>query len=116
MHEYSVAKYALEEVKQSFPNVDPSKVESIHIKVGKMAGIIPDLLQHYLSLLAPSYGLTHARFFLEVTPALFKCNTCQEIFEPSRELFWCPSCGSSDVTFISGNELKIDYIEIQREE
>ncbi|WP_018963233.1 hydrogenase maturation nickel metallochaperone HypA [Coprothermobacter platensis] len=115
MHEYSVAKYAVEEILELLGNKSPELVTAVGLKIGKMSGIVPDSLLYYLGILAPESGLKNVTFHTSLQPVLFKCNNCETLFEPSRELFWCPRCGSSDVTFVSGNELEIDYIEMEKE-
>ncbi|HHY43349.1 MAG TPA: hydrogenase maturation nickel metallochaperone HypA [Coprothermobacter sp.] len=113
MHEYYVAKHTIYQIKKELGEIDPNLVKSVGLKIGKMSGIIPDALNMYLNLIAPEEGLTNATFDIVLAPVLFQCNDCKNVFEPSRELFWCPKCKSSNVTFISGNELEIQYIDVE---
>lgn len=113
MHEYYVAKHTIYQVKKELGELHPSLVKKVGLEIGKMSGIIPEALEMYLGLIAPEEGLTNATFVITLAPVLFRCNDCSTLFEPSRELFWCPNCNSSNVTFVSGNELKIQYVDVE---
>ncbi|NPV88823.1 hydrogenase maturation nickel metallochaperone HypA [Coprothermobacteraceae bacterium] len=115
MHEYSIAKYVLDSTLSSIGETPPERVSKVVISIGKMAGVVPESLDMYLKLLAQEVGLTRAVFEIVVNPVEFKCNQCGQTFEPNKELFWCPHCGSSNVTFVRGNEMAIDYLEIEEE-
>jgi len=80
-----------------------------------MSGIIPEALEMYLGLIAPEEGLTNASFVITLAPVLFRCNDCDTLLSLHVNCFWCPNCNSSNVTFVSGNELKIQYIDVQNE-
>jgi len=50
---------------------------------------------------------------IELIPIKFECKGCNDISEPESFLFVCPTCGNSDITIISGNELTISEIEFE---
>jgi hydrogenase nickel incorporation protein HypA/HybF len=46
--------------------------------------------------------------------AVMKCLACEKEFDLDGELAPCPSCGSMNLKFISGNEFLLDSIEIEK--
>jgi len=88
--------------------VHPSLVKKVGLEIGKCQVSYQRLLEMYLGLIAPEEGLTNASFVITLAPVLFRCNDCDTLFEPSRELFWCPNCNSSNVTE------KVRTVELRR--
>jgi Zn finger protein HypA/HybF involved in hydrogenase expression len=51
----------------------------------------------------------------EVTTVL-RCRDCDMRWSPEIPAFRCPACGGADVEFETGQELEVDYIEVEQEE
>jgi hydrogenase nickel incorporation protein HypA/HybF len=45
-------------------------------------------------------------------PMTARCNVCKDTFEVIDFIFLCPTCKGHDLTLLSGDELRIDFLEV----
>ena len=57
-----------------------------------------------------------ARLELQEIEARLHCAACGHEWEPLLAAFRCERCGAGDVEVRSGEELEVDYIEVQTEQ
>ncbi|HUI30259.1 MAG TPA: hydrogenase maturation nickel metallochaperone HypA [Candidatus Acidoferrales bacterium] len=110
MHELSIAGNILEIVNE---NTDGgSEVKSIKVKIGRLAGVIPDSLEFCFSAITKDTPLEKAKLEIENVEVVVHCNSCGAAFAVEDFFFQCQNCGSPDVKVISGNELQVVEVEI----
>jgi hydrogenase nickel incorporation protein HypA/HybF len=112
MHEMSVAQNILEIVHQYVPEGDGHLVKRVRLTVGELSGILPDSLSFCFTALTQGTPLAGARLEIEQTPLTARCHSCTVTSHLEYGLFLCPSCGSADITVLSGSELQVTELEI----
>jgi hydrogenase nickel incorporation protein HypA/HybF len=113
MHELGIAENILDIVRQSVPDNRISAVESIRLRVGPFAGIVPDSLKFCFDALSGDAGMTKAGLLIEQTSLTASCRSCGNRFEVKDFVFLCPACGGGNLEIISGKELEVVEIEIK---
>ena len=112
MHELSIAQGILDIIRQYVPEEQTADVRRIRIRVGQMAGIVPDSLDFCFGAIVNGTPMGEARLDIEETPVRSQCGGCGEAFTVEGAAFLCPFCGSPEIKIISGTELQVIEIEL----
>ena len=115
MHELSIAQSIVDIVEQYVPDGREGAVESVHIRVGQLAGVVPESLEFCFSAIVSDTPLSGARLDIERVATKSRCTACDESFLIERPAFRCPSCGGSELKLISGTELQVVEIQLKEE-
>lgn len=113
MHELSIAQSILDIVNQHLPSSKAAKVRSIKIRVGKLSNILPDSLHFCFGALTKGSNFEKTQLIIKAIPLTIECKDCKKIYETDDYIFLCPSCNSSDIAVLGGNDLNIEEIEIE---
>jgi len=113
MHEMSVAQNILEIVREHIPSGDEEKVRSIRLKIGVLAGIVPDSLLFCFDALKDGSPLHNATLDVEYISITSQCKQCGKTSALDYGVFFCPACSSADVVLLTGNELNLVEIELE---
>jgi hydrogenase nickel incorporation protein HypA/HybF len=113
MHELSVAQNIIEIVRQHMPGENPCAVRKVRLRIGKMAGIVPESLEFGFNVLAAEApGMSDAVLDMEFVPLVVLCKACGMESTVEDTIFACTSCGSPDTEIITGTELQVTAIEV----
>jgi hydrogenase nickel incorporation protein HypA/HybF len=112
VHELSVASAILETVRK---HADGRPVTVVSLRVGRLRQVVPRSLQFYWEIVSRNTICDRARLQLQEIEARLHCSVCDHDWEPLFAAFRCERCGSGDVSVRSGEELEVDYIEIEQE-
>jgi hydrogenase nickel incorporation protein HypA/HybF len=112
MHELSIAQGIVDIIRQYVPAEQTADVRRVRIRVGHMAGIVPDSLDFCFGAIVNGTPLGEARLDIEETPVRSQCAGCGAAFAVEGAAFWCPACGSRETRIISGTELQVIDIEL----
>ena len=115
MHELGIAQNILEIIQQYVPKEQVAAVRSIRIRVGPLSGVVPDSLEFCFQAIVHETEMQKACLAIDQLPAIINCKKCDYRFETKDLEFFCQSCGSSDLEFVSGKELEIVEIELADE-
>lgn len=116
MHEMSIANSILEAVRreaQKCPDAQPVKVG---VRIGEMAAIDQEALSFCFEALAHETDLEGLQLEIEICPRRHRCRGCQSEFTVRDYDFECPECGSVSSDCISGDELRLSYLEVEEYE
>jgi hydrogenase nickel incorporation protein HypA/HybF len=116
MHELSIAQGILDIVRQYVPEEQAADIRRIRIRVGQMAGIVPDSLDFCFGAMVNGTAMAEARLDIEEIPVRSRCAGCGEIFSLEGAAFFCPFCNSREIKIISGTELQVVDIELSEEQ
>lgn len=109
MHEMSVALAVIDQVETAAAQTsDVTAVRSVRLKVGELAGVVPDSLAFCFELACAGTLLEGAELVTEPVPGRARCTPCAHewaVGMPPR--LTCPECDGADVELISGRELRI---------
>ncbi len=104
----AVLERACEEARR----VGASRIERIRLRVGVLAGVVPEALNFAFDALRRGTPAAAARLEVETAPAGFLCLDCGAACE-SRELdFVCPACSGPLVVDTGGHQLELIQLEV----
>jgi hydrogenase nickel incorporation protein HypA/HybF len=112
MHELSIAENILDLVREHVRPPDHRLVTSVKVRVGALAGIVPDSLEFCFSAITSDTPFSTARLEIEHVPAVMECSTCSDTFASELGIVLCPRCGNGNTRLISGTELQVAEIEL----
>jgi hydrogenase nickel incorporation protein HypA/HybF len=116
MHELSVAQSIVDIVLQHLPKEDHVAVKSVGLRLGEMAGIVPDSLEFCFSAITQGTPLEGATLAIEHVPLRAHCNDCGVDGNIEPTLFACPTCGGRSLVILSGREMQVKDIEVEEGE
>ena len=113
MHEMSIALAVIGQVEEAAERAgDVTAVRSVRLRVGELAGVVPDALDFAFEVAREGTALAGARLVVEQVTARAYCDPCAEEFEVGMPpFFWCPRCDRPTQELRSGRELEIIAIE-----
>jgi hydrogenase nickel incorporation protein HypA/HybF len=112
MHELSVAQNIVEIIQQHVPESELEHVAAVRLKIGAVAGIVPESLVFSFQAITADSSLFHAHLEIECIPFRIHCNTCHATTGNDVGFALCDACGSTDTKTLSGTELNIVEIEL----
>jgi hydrogenase nickel incorporation protein HypA/HybF len=88
----------------------------VRLRVGAMRQVVPESLAFYFEIVARDTACDGATLELEQIDARLRCRECDRQWSPQIPAFRCPDCGSASVEVRAGDELEVDYIEVEEQE
>ncbi|MEU0249063.1 hydrogenase maturation nickel metallochaperone HypA [Streptomyces sp. NPDC006235] len=112
MHELSIATAIIERAGELARADGTHAVSAVTVRVGELAGVVPDALDFAFEVARDGTALAGARLVVEQVPAQAWCGPCAEEFPVGMPpFFWCPRCDQPTNDLRSGRELEITGIE-----
>jgi hydrogenase nickel incorporation protein HypA/HybF len=111
MHEMALAEGILAVVLDA---ADGEKVRRVCLQVGKLLMVVPDSLQFSFQLAADGTPAAGAVLEMEEVPARWRCKQCAAESAPDLQPLHCQSCGAFAVEVVSGDELLVDTVELEK--
>ncbi len=108
MHELAIAESVVAMVREC---ADGHPVSVVRLRVGLLAGVVPDALTFCFELATAGTPLEGALLEIEVQPGQAHCRTCDLDFSLPDAFLLC-GCGSADVELLSGRELMVESVEV----
>jgi hydrogenase nickel incorporation protein HypA/HybF len=113
MHELSIATAVLNTALKS---AGERRVTAVSVRAGRLRQVVPDSLRFYFEIVARDTACEDAQLDLTEVPVRLRCGGCGVEWEPDWPLFRCSRCGSAHVEVLSGEELLVEYIEVEERE
>ncbi|MFF7754660.1 hydrogenase maturation nickel metallochaperone HypA [Streptomyces sp. NPDC007971] len=112
MHELSIATAIVERAEEIAREDGTDGVSSVTVRVGELAGVVPDALHFAFEVARDGTALASARLVVEQVTARAWCGECTEEFAVGMPpFFWCPRCDRPSQDLRSGRELEITGVE-----
>ncbi|GAA2589417.1 hydrogenase maturation nickel metallochaperone HypA [Streptomyces roseoviolaceus] len=112
MHELSIATAIIERADELARADGTDAVSTVTVRVGELAGVVPDALGFAFEVARDGTALAGARLVVEQVPAQAWCGPCAEEFPVGMPpFFWCPLCDQPSNDLRCGRELEITGIE-----
>jgi hydrogenase nickel incorporation protein HypA/HybF len=108
MHELAITESVVEDVAE---RLSGSRVTRVVLEIGALSGVVPDAIRFCFDVCAQGTPLQGASLDILAIPARARCSVCQNEFEIEDGIGLCP-CGSADLVFLSGRELRIKAVEV----
>jgi len=114
VHEAFLAQSLVDQVTEELERQGISgKVQFVEVAVGVFSGVHPEALEFAFSVLRANTPLEEAKLVIRRIPAECRCDACGHREEVNEPVGACPSCGSSEIHFHGGRELRVDAIEVE---
>ncbi len=108
MHELAIAESIVAMANECAQGRD---VSIIRLRVGSLAGVVPDALTFCFELATAGTGLEGAALEIELEQGLAHCRSCDLDFALQGAILLC-HCGSADVEVLAGRELTVKSVEV----
>ncbi len=117
MHELSIAQNIVEIIQEHVPSNGLSLVKNVKMKIGNLAGVVPDSLEFCFDAITDQTPMRNAVLVVEHVPFVVECGRCGKASTSEVGIILCAECGSDETRIVSGNELLVTAIELlDREE
>lgn len=113
MHELAVAQALVEQVNGVIRQHHASSASLIRVRIGPLAGVVPELLGSAFPLAAAGSRMEHAVLDLVAAPIRVRCQTCGMETEAAMNRLVCGACGDWHTQVISGDELLLESVELE---
>lgn len=113
MHEYSIVQSLLDMCEEHAKANDASKITKLTVKIGKLSGVEPHLLQTAFDTFKEKTICEEAEFDMKIQPVVIECKNCYVRSELGENVFKCPECGSTDISITDGEEMFLMSLEME---
>lgn len=113
MHEYSIVQALINSCEEHATKNNATKINKIVVKIGKLSGVEPDLLQIAFDTFKEKTMCENAQMQLNIQPVVIECNECgtQSTLEDLE--YCCKKCESIDVKVLDGEEMLLMQLELE---
>lgn len=112
MHELAVAQALVEQVDALIDQHDASGAAAIRVRIGPLAGVMPELLATAFPLVTAGSRMQHATLEFTHAPIQVRCQSCGAETEAAMNRLICGACGDWHTQIISGDELLLESVEL----
>ncbi|MGE3842316.1 MAG: hydrogenase maturation nickel metallochaperone HypA [Vicinamibacterales bacterium] len=112
MHELGIACSVFDIVRQHVPDARAGDVRAVRVRVGDLAGVLPDSLDFCFRAIVSESPYAGAFLRIERIAARCRCSRCWQTFTLDAPAFVCPACLSPVVTLVEGEELQVVDLEL----
>ncbi len=113
MHELSLIASLFEILQEKAEEQKARKVVLVKLRVGKMAGVVPEFLRTAFDLYKDGTVAREAVLEIEEVPLRVRCRACHAVTEKEDFVFVCPACGSTDLETLEGMELVLEKLDLE---
>ena len=114
MHESSLVRALLTQVREACQPHSPIDIDDVVIAIGPLAGVEPLLVASAFELLTRDTDLQHARLVIQLVPLRLACQSCGGEHESDEISFVCPSCASPRTQVIAGDGMVLRHIVVRQ--
>jgi hydrogenase nickel incorporation protein HypA/HybF len=108
LHELAIMESVVDAVSE---RVGDTKVIRVRLEIGKLSGVVPDAIRFCFDVATEGTALAGAMLEIIETPGRAKCLQCLAQVELEDQIALC-ACGSANLDFLSGEELRIQEVEV----
>lgn len=116
MHELAICQALMDQVRSIAEERHASSVVAIIVGVGPLSGVEADLLQNAYTIARTGTVAEHAQLMIESLPIKISCKQCGKESNASANNLVCPHCANWQTTLLSGDELMLMSVELERPE
>ncbi len=113
MHELAVTESILEIALRHAQESNARCITDLYLVLGSLASIVDDSVQFYWDFVAKDTIASGAKLHFRRIPAEFACQDCEDHFPQNGDDFACPSCGSTRIKIVAGEEFFLESIGIE---
>jgi len=110
MHELSLTENLLD---VTLENAGTRKIIHVNLLIGEFSHEREESIQFYWDDLAKGTPAENAQLLFKRVNAEMKCLACETVFHPEDEAAFCPNCQSHRLKLLSGDDVKLESIDVE---
>ena len=114
MHELAVCQALMDQVAGVAAREAARRVTAVTLQIGDLSGVEPQLLQDAWPIASAGSLAAGARLHIETVPLRVRCLACGGETDALPNRLVCGECGSFRTTLVSGEELLLKSVELER--
>jgi len=111
-----IANSILEAVQAEAGRHPGAQLQKVGVRLGELVAVDPDALRFCFEALILETNLESLELAIEICRRKQRCTGCSAEFTVNDFEFQCPRCGGEQTQCISGDELDLDYLEMEEYE
>jgi hydrogenase nickel incorporation protein HypA/HybF len=112
MHELSIAEAV---VAIAEDHARGRRVTSVEVKIGRLRQVVPSALEFSWELVSEGTAAEGSELVIVDVPVRLACRDCTAVSRAEEFPLVCPSCSSSAVDVVAGEELHVEALELEEE-
>jgi hydrogenase nickel incorporation protein HypA/HybF len=108
MHELGMCASIVEAIEK---RAKEREVAHVRVRVGRLHHVHPEAFEQSFSMAAMGTVAENAEAELIMIPVRERCGSCTTTWDSGELQEICPSCGSTDLQVLGGDELVLESIE-----
>lgn len=109
MHELSIAMRVIDLAEGHLRAAGGGRVTSVRLRVGRLAGVVPDALRSALAMATQGTAFGAAAIEIDEVPVRIWCPACErEVDLPGLVPLACPECGTRSGDVRAGHDLELE--------
>ena len=113
MHELPITQSILEIALRHAQQSGAKRVTDLYLLIGQLSYVVDDSVQFYWDMIAKDTIAEGATLHFQRVPAEFLCLECNHRYPVDGENLACPDCGSTHVKLTSGDEFRLESIDVE---
>jgi hydrogenase nickel incorporation protein HypA/HybF len=113
VHELSLVASVFEVLEDEARKHGARRVTRVTLRVGAMAGVVPELLESAFETYRTGTIAETARLEIAVVPVRLRCPECGSEAVREDTDFSCAGCGSRRVEIVEGRDLVVERVELE---
>lgn len=113
MHELAITENLLDLALKHAKPSQANRITDLYLAIGQLSSIIDDSVQFYWDFVSKDTIAEGARLHFKRIPTEFLCLDCDKSYFPDEEHLSCPYCDGIRVKIITGDEFRLEAIEIE---
>lgn len=114
MHELAVCQGLMGQLEQLSEREHAQRITLIRLRIGPLSGVEPGLLRDAFPIAAAGSCAADAELRIEPAPVRVRCAQCGAETEARVNRLLCAACGDYRTQLISGDELLLVSVELER--
>ena len=114
MHELAICQSLMDQVESIASDRDAQCVTSIVVAMGPLSGVESQLLKNAYTVASAGTVAENAELIIEDLPVRVRCTQCNSESDVSANKLICKQCGDWRTTLISGDELMLMSVELEK--
>jgi hydrogenase nickel incorporation protein HypA/HybF len=114
MHELAICQSLMDQVESIALERNAQRVTSIVVGMGPLSGVEAQLLINAYPIASAGTVAEHAELIVQTLPIRVKCSLCGSESDALPNKLICKQCGDWRTTLISGDELMLMSLELEK--
>ena len=113
MHELSITESLINLALKHGQKAGATRITDLFLVIGNLSSVIDDSVQFYWDIVAKGTLAEGAQLHFRRLAVEMQCLACETHYAPGPDQLTCPSCQSSRVKIIQGDEFYLESINVE---